>query len=202
MGVDPLNPDNNIFNVEMTSSTLIPVSLVNTPGATLRLGAFFASDCSSLDNYSIVPMSTASFGFSAPLNSNPCTRNDKAWFQGPGIVDSNAIGISGYDPLGICPIYAAGSRPSYQEVQYSVDAGPWTNYKTFFSLPSLNNSRFVSSIDFAKSDPLPSGTYTIRVRYRNVKLNTGVPFGTLPTISNSCSTTDWSEETYPNIVIP
>ena len=210
LGEDPLNPDNNIFLVEMTSTTLIPLSLINAPGATLRLGAFFASDCSTLQNYSVVPLSLTNFGYTAPLSSNPCTRNDKAWYQSPD-PGSNIIHIAGYDPLGICPITAAGSTPSYQEVQYDYGTGTWKDFINWLSPfvgtlpnnPGIKNSRWVSQVDVAKSAPIPSGTYTITIRYRNIVLNTGYPFGlTRPAPGNHCANPDWTIETYPNVVIP
>jgi hypothetical protein len=210
-GVDPQNSANNIFFVEMTSTTLVPVDVVNAPGATLRLGAFFASDCSTLDNYAVVPMSVTGFGFTSPLNSNPCTRNDKAWFQLPGQVGYRQIGITGYDPLGVCPSYEAGAAPSYQRVQYSINNGPWVGFKNSTAQgagrPALNNQQFVSRTDFALSDGLAPGTYNIRIRYANTKFNSSsTSLNTVPDNFNSCinggwGTEAWTVESYPGVVV-
>lgn len=210
MGTDPNNSSNNIYVVKMTSSTLVPVDLVNTSGAVLRLGGYFASDCSSLDMYSLAPMSVTGFGYETPLNSDPCTRNDKAWFIPPGAYSSNQIGVWGYDPLGVCPSYDAGAAPSYQSVDYSLDGG--LSWNPFSNVTSINSNiittTFVSRTDMAVSSTLASGTYNVLIRYVNTKLNSGVPGNTKPTSSiNSCITGGWGTETYTfesfsNIVIP
>ncbi len=204
-GVDPNNSANNIYYIEMISSTLVPISVVNAPGATLRLGATFASDCSSLENYSIVPLGVTGFGWTTPLNSDPCTRNDKSWFNNGGY---RQIEVTGYDPLSVCALYAAGAAPSYQQVQYSLNNGStWTGFKNWSTSNSnILNSEFVSRIDFARSVQLAPGTYNIKIRYRNTKLNAGVSGNTLPNSSNSCATGGWATpvwtiESYPGWVI-
>ena len=208
-GVDPNNPANNIFFVEMTSSTLIPESVVNASGATLRLGAFFASDCSTLDNYSIVPMSVTGFGFTTPLNSDPCTRNDKTYFSSPGSVGYRRIGISGYDVLGICPSYSASADPSVQEVQYSFDNGTtWNDFLNFTSpftstsspTGAILGARYVTRIDFARSPTLAVGSYNVKVRYRNIKYNSGVSGYPLPTTTNSCANSTWTIDSFQFVV--
>ncbi len=194
VGPDPNNPSNDVFWVEMTSSTLLPVEIVNTPGAILRLGAFFASDCSSLDNYAVVPMSVTGFGSASPLNSNPCTRNDKAIFIAPGALGARKIGISGYDPLSLCPAYQAGAAPSYQYVQYSLNNGlVWNDFQNTTAInagrTALNNQPFVSRTDFATSPDLLPGTYNIWIRYANIKFSSAsTSQNTVPIASNACIT--------------
>jgi hypothetical protein len=182
----------------------------------LRLGAFFASDCSTLDNYSVVPMSVTGFGFVTPLNSNPCTRNDKTWFQMPGIVGLRQIGVSGYDPLGFCPSYEAGAAPDYQFVQYSLDNGiTWNNFLNYTAASSgranLNNQPFVSRLDYARSPTLAVGTYNIKIRYLNTKFNsTSTSLNTVPDASNSCingaiwpptASPAYTIESFPGVVV-
>jgi hypothetical protein len=212
-GDDPNLPGNNIFYVEFTSSTLVPYEVFNNPGATLRLGGILASDCASLDNYPIALAGVNGCGVVIPINSDPCTRNDKAWFQQPGIFGSNVIGISGYDPLGTCPTYAAGVAPSYQEVWYRLsNTAAWTKFSNHTSVytigasPTLGypifGSQFVTKTNFAKSLPIPAGTYNIQIRYRNVKLNAAYALGVNPEFSaNNCFAANWTVETYNGIVI-
>ena len=208
MGTDPNSIANNIFFVEMTSTTSVPVNVVNAPDATLRLGGFFASDCVTLDNYYFIPMSVTGFGFVTPFNSDPCTRNDKAWFQMPGIEGIRQIGITGYDPLSICPSYPASAAPSYQRVQYSLDYGAtWASFTNFSSTSSnIINSAYVSRTDFARSPTLAPGTYNIKIRYANTRLNAGVGGNTVPDSTNSCinggwPAIAWTVESYPGVVV-
>ncbi|MBS1496086.1 MAG: hypothetical protein JSU03_06865 [Bacteroidetes bacterium] len=202
LGTDPNNSSNNIFWVEMVSSTILPESVVNSPGATLRLGATFATDCSTLENYSIIPMGVTGFGFSTPMNSDPCSRNDLAIFQPSNTL--NYLEIVGYDVLGMCTSYSTSAAPSYQQVEYSLDNGTtWNPFVNFTSPRSfIVNSSFVSRTDFATSPTIASGTYNVKIRYRNTKYLTGVTGDPLPTSSNSCFTPVWSVETYPGYIIP
>jgi hypothetical protein len=199
-GTDPNNPANNIFVVHMTSTTLVPVAVVNAPGATLRLGAFFASDCPTLDNYSVVPMSVSGFGFVSPLNNNPCNRNDKAWHQ-PQYINP-VIEIAGYDPLGTCPSYDPASAPSMQEVQYSLDNGlsyvPYTNYS--YGSPLINTS-YVLRWEFARSETIAPGTYNLKIRYRNIKYFSNVSGYPIPTSTNACINPVWTVESFPGTTI-
>lgn len=205
LGVDPSFPSNNLFSVEFTSpaASPIPVSLVNTSGAVLRLGAVFASDCSSLDQYQLALSTVSGFGFSTPLNSSPCSRNDRTFYQNPGILEYRKIGIAGYDPIGNCS-YSAGAAPSLQEVQYSVDNGAWVGFDNTSYVPSsagYYGSAFVSQYDFAKSQTaLTPGMHTIKIRYRNWKYNNNEPSFPVPTTSNACVTPVWTEETYFEMV--
>lgn len=207
-GADPDVPGNNIYLVNMTSD-VVSADIVNAPGAVLRLGGYFASDCSTLDNYSIIPMGVTGFGFSTPLNSDPCTRNDKVWFLPPGVVGSDHFEVAGYDPVGTCPLYDAGAVPSYQEVQYSLDDGStWTDFANSTSPYSgtILGSRFVSKLDFASSATLSPGAYDVLIRYRNIKYNSGVTGNPIPDNTNSCSTISWTNplwttESFHGIVI-
>ncbi len=207
-GPDPDYPGNNLFLIEMTSSTSVPVEIINAPGAKLLLGGFFASDCISLANYSQTPIGVVGLGFTTPLNSDPCTRNDKAWFQLPGSIDNHRIGISGYDPLSVCPSYAAGAAPTYQQVQYSLDNGTtWNPFSNFTSVnPNLLTTGFVSRTEFARSPILTPGTYNVKIRYRNIKYNSGIPANTIPASINSCATGGWTTpswtiESYPGVIV-
>jgi hypothetical protein len=204
LGIDGAYPGSELFFVEMRDTELIPYSVVTAPGATLRLGAFIASDCSTLDNYSIAPMGVTGFGFSTVLNNDPCTRNDKCWFQLPGMVGYRQLGIAGYDPTSSCSSYTAGSAPSYQEAQYSTDNGAtWNNYVNFTSpYSNIINTQFFSRLDFGVSTTLSPGTYNVVIRYRNYKFTSGgTPLNTLPTSGNSCITPVWSYEYYPGVVV-
>lgn len=196
LGVDPNNSSNNIFLVEMTSSSIISKALVETPGATLRLGGFFASDCESLENYSVIPLGVTGYGYWTPLDSDACTRNDKVWFQLPGNVGYRQIGVCGADPLFDCDYDILASGPTFQQVDYSLDDGvnwtPFYNYTSIYT--SIRGTGFLATYDFGRSATLSPGTYNMKIRYRNIKYTKvpTPPAGTLPDASNSCGTNTWS----------
>ena len=195
LGSDPDYPGSNIYSVRATATTYLSPSIVNTSGAILRLGANFVADCPALAQVSITPTSVVGLGWDVQLGSDPCTRNDKAWFQPPGALGYRQIGVFGYDPLGVCPSYTAGASPSYQHVEYSLDNGvTWQGFSTNGSaFSNLNTYPFVYRVDYALSSTLAVGTYNIKIRYANVKL-TSASIGTFPTSSNSCATGVWNTE--------
>lgn len=211
LGADPLYPGSTIFNVKVESSPLVYLSpaTVNTSGAVLRIGAKFASDCNPAeqDNYPLT--NVVGILLDVPLGSAPCSRNDKAWYQPPGAFHAQKIGVYGFDPLGLCPSYTAGTPPSYQKIQYSINNG--ASWNPFFTNGSafiqINGTEYVGNEDYAVSALLSSGTYDVKIRYANVYLNSGVPVGTYPHSGNSCitggwTTILWTEETRTGVVIP
>lgn len=210
LGTDPDNSANKRFLVEMTSTELIPWDFIDYPDATLRIGATFASDCTTMEFYPLIPMEPGIFGFEAPLNSDPCTRNDKAWFVPPGAASGSQFGVWGYDPLSSCPSYDAGYGPDFQMVDYSLDGGvTWEGFKntTATSYVNILNDRFVRKFDLALSKPLPSGTYSVIIRYANIQANIDFEPGEKPDSGNSCANGGWGTEaftyeTFDDIIIP
>ncbi len=207
LGSDPDNVGFSLISIRATATTILSPTIVNTSGAVLRLGAKFVSDCSALEQYSISPTSVVGLGWDVALSSGACDRNDKAWFQQPGMLGYRQIGVFGYDPLGLCSSYTAGVSPTHQLVQYSLDNG--ASWKNFASTSSpffpLNTSTFVTRTDYAISSQLPVGTYDIKVRYANVASSASI-YTTLPDEYNSCLTGTWltplwTVESYPGVIV-
>lgn len=209
LGPDPSYPGFNRYSVKATATTYLDPSIVNAPGAILRLSAKFVADCDVLEQISITPTSVVGLGYDVPLGSDACSRNDKVWFNGPGTYSSNQFIVWGYDPLGTCPSYTAGVAPTAQHVQYSLDNGSSWNSFTSGSSPfyPYNSTSFIDRTNFLISPALASGTYDVKIKYVNIKHNTGVSVYTLPISSNSCATGSWSTEmwtieSWPGIVVP
>lgn len=209
LGADPDNYGNNLFSVKAKATTYLDPSIVNTPGAILRLSAKFVADCAALEQYSVSPTSVVGLGYDVPLGSTACQRNDKVYFNGPGAYSSNQFIVWGYDPLGTCPSYNAGVAPTAQNVQYSLDNGNnWLEFDNGSSpFPPYNNSSFIDRTNFLISPVLSPGTYNIKIRYVNIKHNSGISLYDEPNSTNSCATGGWGTqmwtiENWPGIVVP
>ena len=196
LGVDPNNPDNNIYCVQFTASALIPNSIINNPTAVLRFGARFATDCVDLTDYvASVALPPANVGlFFSPFVS-PCSNNFKINVNSPGTDAYNKVSVFGYDPLSICNI-PANERPSLQEVQFNIDNTGWQNFINT-SCPAIfgyRNKSFVSQIDFAvMPNQMTVGTQTVKTRTRNWRYNSPQTNFPVPTLANACVTPFWSE---------
>lgn len=214
LGVDIVNPANNIYKVKFTCDDLALSTYINGTGYTLRLGATFVSDCASLDQYPLTLSDPAGWGYTPGTAYTPCSRNEKGWFQTPGTLGSHIIGIAGYNVLSnACDYSGTFIRPDLQEVQYSLNGGvTWNSFLNYTATtPSglgILNSKYIRYSDFAKSPAITAGTYNLVIRYKNWKYNTAPPATwPLPTISTACRTysndldNSYAYEYYPGIVI-
>ncbi len=204
-GVDPGNSSNNIYYVTSTTTTMVPNDVLKANNAVLRVGGVFVSDCNTQETttQNLSPTGIYGYGFETPLEGNPCSRNDRAYYQQPGTYANNRIAIAGYDVLGSCPSYSEESAPSYQRVQYSINNGVWTSFQNNTSLLSnIIGSGVVSRTDFARSEILAPGTYNVRIRYANTKLKPNFTLNTVPSEdANSCIYGGWPTSTNPNTIV-
>ncbi|MBI2730685.1 MAG: hypothetical protein HYX40_08040 [Sphingobacteriales bacterium] len=192
LGVDPGNPDNNIYAVKFTCPDLITDYLAND-NFIIRLGATFVSDSSTLDQHALAPADPAGYGISPGDATQPCNRVDKVYFQPPGIIASNVIGVVGCNIFGNSCYSSFFVVPSLSETQYSLDGG--ATFQSFINYtatsPSgmpINNSRFIREFDIAKSSPISSGTYNLVIRYKNWRYNNSSYQWQIPTSTNACQT--------------
>ena len=189
MGSDPTFLGSEIFLVEFTSKKPIDYNFLSSqsgPTPILRLGATFASDCSSLDKWGVAPMDPNGKGglYYGELNSTPTTRNDKCFFlgNGPGNLDPSGITIAGYDVTASCPTTGIVPSPDYSEVEYRLNpSSPWLPFQNKTSPYPVNGNKFLTFSDFGVNEQgIPSGTYDIQIRYRNITLKPSATFGDIP----------------------
>jgi hypothetical protein len=207
-----LNPDQstypgeNIFSVSFTTTTIIPESVLNAPGAILRLGAVFASDCPTLENWALALGNAYGPNGTVVLSSSPCQRNERLFIQYPNDVPGRKLKFAGFDPLSLCSyLYSCDRRyPDYQEVQYRIDGGAWTNASNTATFPTwITGTSFLTRINTSSySQAISPGIHNIEVRTRNWQYNVCQtnPYP-LPTTTNSCANTAWSVYTLNNYLV-
>lgn len=213
MGLNPdqiTYPDENLFNVTFTTATIVPESVLNTSGAQLKFSYFLASDCQDL-TYTQVGFGLASaFNYTIPLNTNPCSRNEKLFVSMPsynsGDFNYRKLQFAGFDPFSFCTYqYSCDPRyPDYQEVQYNVDGGAWLNASNTATYPSwITGSAFITRTNVQSYSALITpGLHTFQVRSRNWKFNTCPTASTIvPDASNSCFTTLWKVVSFPAFTV-
>ncbi len=175
-------------------SDYIPQSYIDNANAyTLKIGASLAVDCpTSTPGFSIA---ITDYGFPNYGSGLPCNRNDKV-FINPGAGTAGAISVNGVDPVSYCP--SGYTYPTWQEVQYQVDGGAWTNISNktspYTTAPSpIYHSQYLSRFDFADIPKLAVGTtHTYQFRYRNVIGSDGKHYSTI-----TCTNTAfWTYQTF------
>jgi len=203
-------PGEDIFSVSFMTTTIIPESVLNAPGAILRLGATLYSDCPSNESIGIILGNAYGPNGTVPLNSSPCQRSEKVFIRMPdansGSSNVRKLQFGGFDPLSLCTyIFVCDTRyPDYQEVQYTVDGGPWTNASNSETFPSwITGTSFLTRLTINSFSQLISpGVHNFQVRTRNWQFNTcPTPIATIPSATNSCFTPVWSVFTYNNITV-
>lgn len=207
-----LNPDQfnypgeNIFSVAFTNATLIPQSVLDQPGAILRLGAVLATDCPTLETYPIVFQNAFGPNGTIALSSSPCQRNEKVFIEYPTVSSFRKLKFSGFDPLSLCSYAATCDRryPDYQEVQYRIDGGAWINSSNTSTFPTwITGTSFLTRVNTQSySQVISAGLHNIDVRTRNWQYNVCQtnPYP-LATTANSCSNTAWSVYTINNYMV-
>lgn len=210
LGVDPGNSNNNIYAVKFTCPGFTTGYLANN-NFIVRLGATFVSDCPGSDSYGLAPADPAGYGITPGDGTQPCNRIDKAYFQAPGIIASNVIGVAGFNVFGYSCYSSFFVAPDLLEAQYSLNGGvdflSLKNYTANTPVLPINGSKFIRGIDFAKSDPISPGTYNIVIKYKNWKYNSVSSQWQIPTTTTACRTygndndNSYVYEYYPGTVI-
>lgn len=203
-------PGENIFSLSFTTSTIVPESILNTPGAVLRLGTTFYSDCSTNESWGIALGNAYGPNGTVVLNSSPCQRSEKVFIRmpdaGAGATNFRKLMFGGFDPLSLCSYqFSCDPRyPEYQEVQYTVDGGAWTHASNAETSPSwINGTSFLTRLTINSFSQLISpGVHNFQVRTRNWKFNIcPTPSSTIPSSTNACFTPVWSVFTYNNVTV-
>ena len=191
-------PDENIYSVSFTTSTIIPESILNASGAILRLGAVFISDCPILEQSQILLSNAFGPYGIVPLNSSPCQRVEAVFVDLPGPLNGPSgvyrrMRFAGFDPFSLCQYqYSCDPNyPDYQEVQYQVDGGTWLNAINpgiGGAFAWMTGTAFIlRTTTTCWSGPITPGVHTVQVRARNWKYNScPTPFSTVPNTTNSC----------------
>ena len=213
MGLNPdqvTYPGENIFSVSFMTTTIIPEGVLNAQGAILRLGATFYSDCTSNENYGIALGNAYGPNGTVVLGSSPCQRSEKVFIRMPdassGSSNVRKLMFGGFDPLSLCTYqFSCDTRyPDYQEVQYTIDGGAWTNAANSETYPSwITGTSFLTRLTINSfSELITPGVHNFQVRTRNWQFNScPTPNTTIPNSSNSCFTPVWSVFIYNNVTV-
>jgi hypothetical protein len=174
------------------------------------------SDCTNGENVALWTLPVTIFDFTGDSGNDPCKRNDKVWYQGPGVVGAGRIGAASWNPLNLSCYGSPFIEPDLVEVQYKINNGSWTDFQNYTSSGlGIDNSAFLGRYDFGRSAVISSGTYTLGFRYRNWKYISTNPSGTPIPSGSDCSSpentsvgapynggyTTWSYEYYYGVVI-
>ncbi|HMJ48414.1 MAG TPA: hypothetical protein VK498_13870 [Ferruginibacter sp.] len=215
LGVDPNNISNEIFHVKFDSPDWIDEAYING-NYTVKVSATFVSDCTSGQSSALWLLPVTTFDFTGDSGNDPCNRNDKVWYQAPGLVGTGRIGVA-WNPLNISCFSSPFIEPHLVEVQYKLNNGSWTDFENYTSSGlGIDQSAFIGRYDFGRSAVITSGTYEIGFRYRNWRYILTNPSGTpIPTFPDDCRSfentsinapynsgyTTWAYEYYHGVVI-
>jgi hypothetical protein len=181
-------PPNHVYNVKFNfdkTSTHDGIDDYFVNGTfltnyTIKLSATFATDCP--DDISLWSVPATAYGFTGNNGMSPCDRNDYVYFLEPDqFANKDRIGIAGYDGYSLCSGFGGSFvRTDLQQVQYSLDAGAtWDDFINEYNGVPMGNpilaDGYIELNDFAESDVLTPGNYTVIIRFRNWKYTGSVP---------------------------
>jgi hypothetical protein len=179
-GPDPARLGFELFSVVFSTTTALNASYFASP-YTIKFAPFLATDCApdANNNYQNLLYRLRAI---TPL-ANICDRIDPIQTANP----SAPLRFYGEDPIGACP--STLTLPDMQEIQYSTNGGStWVGGATAsgtFSYylpppPGAPFTNYLGSNHYGYVDPygalelqltLPTGSYTVLVRYRNIHFN-------------------------------